>query len=102
MKSLAIHSRVPPIDSSYCLNTNKVLAGIGQRRHNSGMKPIMSKPVKVPDKLSSEVVAVRPAANSDSQFELPALGGQKWTPKFGPVAKLDFSGSAGHERTAEL
>jgi hypothetical protein len=27
---------------------------------------------------------------------------QKWTPKFGPVAKLDFSGSAGHERTAEL
>ena len=29
-------------------------------------------------------------------------GEQKWTPKFGPVAKLDFSGSAGHERTAEL
>ena len=29
-------------------------------------------------------------------------GGEKWTPKFGPVAKLDFSGSAGHERTAEL
>jgi len=27
---------------------------------------------------------------------------QKWTPKFGPVAKLDFSGSAGRERTAEL
>jgi site-specific recombinase XerD len=27
---------------------------------------------------------------------------EKWTPKFGPVAKLDFSGSAGHERTAEL
>ena len=29
-------------------------------------------------------------------------GTKKWTPKFGPVAKLDFSGSAGHERTAEL
>jgi hypothetical protein len=28
--------------------------------------------------------------------------GEKWPPKFGPVAKLDFSGSAGHERTAEL
>ena len=27
---------------------------------------------------------------------------QKWTPKFGPEAKLDFSGSAGHEKTAEL
>jgi hypothetical protein len=27
---------------------------------------------------------------------------EKWTPKFRPVAKLDFSGSAGHERTAEL
>ena len=27
---------------------------------------------------------------------------KKWTPKFGPEAKLDFSGSAGHEKTAEL
>jgi quinol monooxygenase YgiN len=27
---------------------------------------------------------------------------KKWTPKFGPVAKLDFSGSAGHARTAGL
>ena len=27
---------------------------------------------------------------------------QKWTPKFGPDAKLDFSGSAEHETTAEL
>ena len=29
-------------------------------------------------------------------------GNEKWTPKFGPEAKLDFSGSAGHEKTAEL
>ena len=29
-------------------------------------------------------------------------GQQKWTQKFGPVAKLDFPGSAGHEKTAEL
>jgi hypothetical protein len=28
--------------------------------------------------------------------------GKKWTPKFGPVAKLDFSGSAEYEKTAEL
>jgi hypothetical protein len=27
---------------------------------------------------------------------------EKWTPKFGPVAKLDFSGSAEYEKTAEL
>ena len=26
----------------------------------------------------------------------------KWTPKFGPVGKLDFSGSVGHEKPAEL
>jgi hypothetical protein len=39
----------------------------------------------------------------DPKSEIPNQTSiQKWTPKFGPVAKLDFSGSAGHERTAEL
>ena len=49
--------------------------------------------------------------NAAANSRTPGIGGngvvsstgyEKWTPKFGPEAKLDFSGSAGHEKTAEL
>jgi hypothetical protein len=79
------------------------LGGIGHRLFHqfagaTGFKGNHGKAfhVVIPD---APLVVLGVALFIDSQLRAQA---EKWTPNFGQSARLDFSGSAGSERTAEL
>jgi len=57
-------------------------------------------PVLIPNMGTSVAGSLR-ISSDVTQDPVVESGVQKWPPKFGPVAKLDFSGSAGHEIKAE-